>query len=172
MSNKTSLQNRMRIYHRYLGYFLAGIMIVYAVSGITLIFRNTNFLKRPKQVNQQLKPGLSLEDLGKAICMKDIEVEPDNGTVIGFEGGNYNKPTGAVSYTVMNLAPFAEKLTRLHKASTKDPLFFLNVFFGASLLFFAISSFWMFLPKTSTFKRGMIFTAGGIVLVLIMLFIF
>ena len=31
-----------RILHRYLGFFLAGIMMIYAVSGITLIFRNTD----------------------------------------------------------------------------------------------------------------------------------
>jgi len=28
-----------RILHRYLGYFLAGIMMVYALSGIALIFK-------------------------------------------------------------------------------------------------------------------------------------
>ena len=34
-----------RVLHRYLGYFLAGIMIVYALSGITLIFRKTDSFK-------------------------------------------------------------------------------------------------------------------------------
>ena len=34
-----------RILHRYLGYFLAGIMMVYALSGITLIFRKTDTFK-------------------------------------------------------------------------------------------------------------------------------
>jgi hypothetical protein len=28
----------MRMYHRYLGYFLAGVMAVYAISGIGMIF--------------------------------------------------------------------------------------------------------------------------------------
>jgi uncharacterized iron-regulated membrane protein len=39
---------KMRIIHRYLGFFLAGIMAVYAISGILLIFRETNFLKSEK----------------------------------------------------------------------------------------------------------------------------
>jgi hypothetical protein len=43
----------MRIYHRCLGYFLAGIMAMYAISGITLIFRETNFLKQEKQIEKQ-----------------------------------------------------------------------------------------------------------------------
>ena len=32
----------MRVYHRYLGFFLAGIMAVYATSRMVLIFRNTD----------------------------------------------------------------------------------------------------------------------------------
>lgn len=43
MGNNTG--NYMGIFHRYLGFFLAGIMIVYAVSGIVLTFRNTDYLK-------------------------------------------------------------------------------------------------------------------------------
>ncbi len=64
-----------------------------------------------------------------------------------------------------------QKLTQLHKASTKQPLFFLNVFFAASLLFFVISSFWMFMPKTSIFKKGLYFTLAGIALTLILLWV-
>jgi hypothetical protein len=36
----------MRVYHRYLGFFLAGIMAIYSVSGIIMIFRDTDFLKK------------------------------------------------------------------------------------------------------------------------------
>jgi uncharacterized iron-regulated membrane protein len=45
---KTTVQNSMRIYHRYLGFFLAGIMAVYAISGVVMIFRDTDFLKQKK----------------------------------------------------------------------------------------------------------------------------
>ena len=38
-----------RVLHRYLGFFLAGIMMIYAVSGITLIFRNTDTFKQEVQ---------------------------------------------------------------------------------------------------------------------------
>jgi uncharacterized iron-regulated membrane protein len=41
---KNNTHTKMRLYHRYLGYFLAGIMAMYAISGITLIFRDTDFL--------------------------------------------------------------------------------------------------------------------------------
>jgi hypothetical protein len=161
----------MRIWHRYLGFFLAGIMAVYAISGIILIFRDTDFLKQKKQVEQQLKPGLTAEEVGKAIRIRDLKAESMTDTVMTFKQGTYNKITGQVSYTTKKLPQAIEKLTKLHKANTKDPLFYLNVFFGASLLFFVISSFWMFLPKTSIFKKGVYFALAGVVLTLIMLFI-
>jgi uncharacterized iron-regulated membrane protein len=41
----SSVSTKMRIFHRYLGFFLAGIMATYSISGIILIFRETEFLK-------------------------------------------------------------------------------------------------------------------------------
>jgi hypothetical protein len=171
MSSKATLSNSMRIYHRYLGFFLAGIMAVYAISGIILIFRDTNFLKQEKPVQQQLQPGLTADALGKAIRMRDLKIESVTGDVQNFKQGTYNTATGAVSYTTKSLPKMIEKLTHLHKASTKDPLFYLNVFFGVSLLFFVLSSFWMFMPKTSIFKKGLYFTLAGVVLTIVMLFL-
>jgi hypothetical protein len=169
MSSKATVHNTMRIYHRYLGFFLAGIMAVYALSGIVLIFRDTNFLKQTKQVQQQLQPGLTADALGKAIRSRDLKIESVNGDVQTFKNGTYNTATGAVSYTTKTLPKMVEKLTHLHKASTKDPLFYLNIFFGVSLLFFVISSFWMFMPKTSIFKKGLYFTLAGVLLTVLML---
>jgi uncharacterized iron-regulated membrane protein len=171
MSSKATVNNTMRIYHRYLGFFLAGIMAVYAISGIILIFRDTDFLKKENHLSQQLQPGLNAEAVGKAIRFRDLKFETADGDIQNFKNGTYNTVTGAVNYTTKSLLPFAEKLTHLHKASTKDPLFFLNVFFGTSLLFFVISSFWMFMPKTSIFKKGLYFTLAGVLLVLAMLFL-
>lgn len=170
MSTKPTTHNRMRIYHRYLGFFLAGIMAMYAISGIILIFRDTDFLKKEKQVNEQLKPGLVVADLGKAIRKRDLKIDSVNGDMQIFKGGSYNTQTGAVSYTTKTLPVLVEKLTHLHKASTKEPLYYLNIFFAVSLLFFVISSFWMFMPKTSIFKKGLYFTLAGIVLTVVMLF--
>ena len=160
----------MRIYHRYLGFFLAGIMAMYAISGIILIFRDTDFLKSEKQISKHLKPALAVADLGKAIRNRDLKIDSVSGDVQIFKNGNYNTKTGAVIYSTKTLPPLVEKLTHLHKASTKEPLYYLNIFFGASLLFFAISSFWMFMPKTTIFKKGLYFTLGGIVLTVVLLF--
>lgn len=43
----------MCIYHRYLGFFLTGIMAVYGMGGLVLIFRDTDFLISEKQVEKK-----------------------------------------------------------------------------------------------------------------------
>lgn len=171
MSSNTNTQNNMRIYHRYLGFFLAGIMAVYAISGITLIFRDTDFLKSIKQVEKQVKPNLSSEELGRELKIRDLKVEKEEGDVVSFKQGTYNKATGVANYQTKQMNPFIDKLQDLHKANTKSPLFYLNIFFGLSLFFFVVSAFYMFLPGTSTFKKGLYFTLAGLVLTLIMLFL-
>jgi len=171
MAGKVTTHNRMRIWHRYLGFFLAGIMAVYALSGIVLIFRDTDFLKQEKQIAKSLAPGLKAEAVGQAIRIRDLKAETETDALLQFKQGTYNKLTGSVVYKVKSLPRGIEKLTQLHKASTKQSLFFLNVFFGVSLFFFVLSSFWMFLPSTSIFKKGLYFTLAGIVLVLVLLFI-
>ncbi|MBL7702642.1 MAG: hypothetical protein JNM14_10340 [Ferruginibacter sp.] len=170
MSSKATVHNTMRMYHRYLGFFLAGIMAMYAVSGIILIFRDTDFLKSEKRISRQLKPGLTTPELGKEIRNRDLKIDSASGDRQFFKNGNYDVKTGAVNYTVKKLPPMIEKLTHLHKANTKDPLYYLNIFFGVSLLFFVISSFWMFMPKTGIFKKGLYFTLAGIMLTILMLF--
>ena len=163
------INSKLRIYHRYLGYFLAGIMAVYAISGFIMIFRDTNFLKSDKQIEKRLRPNIKTEDLGRELRMKEFKVEKEEGDIIRFEQGTYNKSTGVAKYTSKEWPYFIEKLTRLHKADTKSPLFFLNVFFALSLLFFVISAFWMFLPKTTIFKKGLYFTLAGVVLTIILI---
>jgi hypothetical protein len=171
MSKKSTLNNSMRVYHRYLGFFLAGIMAVYSISGIILIFRDTKFLKSEKTIVETLDKNIKLEDLGKALKVRDLKVDKEENGVVYFKQGNFDKNTGIATVTKEELPLVLEKMTKLHKASSKSPLFFMNIFFGLSLFFFVISSFWMFLPKTDIFKKSMYFTLAGIVLTLLMLFL-
>lgn len=171
MATQNSLGFKMRVIHRYLGFFLAGIMAVYALSGIVLIFRDTDFLKQKEEITKELAPNIAKEELGKALDMKRFNVEKEEGNIYYFKNGTYDKSTGIAKFTQAELPLVLDKMTHLHKAKSSEPLFFLNIFFGTSLLFFVISSFWMFMPSTSVFKKGMYFTLGGIVLTLLLLFL-
>lgn len=161
----------MRIVHRYLGYFLAGIMAVYSVSGILLVYRDTDFLKKEKNYDKVIDKNLSEKELGKELKIKNLEVEKTEGTVLKFKQGTYNASTGQAKYSKKELPFVLDKMTKLHKAQSKDTLSPLNTFFGVSLFFFVISSFWMFNPKTKAFKRGIIFTVAGLIVSIILIFI-
>jgi hypothetical protein len=92
--NKKSLSYYMRSLHRDLGYLIVGLVIVYSLSGITLLYRNTSFLKQDVTVEKQLKPGLDEDQLGREIRMRDFKVEKTEGDIVYFQNGTYNKATG------------------------------------------------------------------------------
>ena len=161
----------MRIIHRYLGFFLVGIMAMYSISGIVLVFRNTDFLKKEISIEKTTETNLTPEKLGKAIKIKKLNIKKQEAGIYYFKNGSYNSQTGLAKYTKKELPYVLDRMTHLHKANTNDPLYFLNIFFGVSLLFFVISSFWMFMPGSDVFKKGLYFTLGGIILTLILLFV-
>lgn len=162
---------KMRIYHRYLGFFLAGIMAVYAISGIILIFRNTDFLKQEKLVEKSIPVDTPVDKVGSALKVRNFKIEKQEGNLIYFKNGIYDQTNGKAEITTKSLPFVLDKMTKMHKANSDSPLFFLNIFFGLSLLFFVVSAFWMYLPGSSTFKKGMYFVLGGLVLALVVIFV-
>jgi hypothetical protein len=160
-----------RVIHRYLGFFLVGILAVYAISGITLIFRKTDTFKKTVTKEITLNKETKTKDLGKSLEIKDFKVDSTHSEIVYFKEGNFNKTTGKAVITKKEYPYLLDKMMKLHKATTKSPVYWLNIFFGLSLLFFVISSFWMFLPSTSTFKKGMIFSLLGFLMTILILFI-
>ena len=63
----------MRVLHRYLGFFLAGIMAVYAISGIVLIFRETDFLKTKTTEEVKIAPNVKNELIGKELGLRKYQ---------------------------------------------------------------------------------------------------
>jgi len=161
----------MRVYHRYLGFFLAGIMAIYSISGIIMIFRDTDFLKSEQTIEKTLPKNIKTEEIGKEIRMREFKANREKDGIVYFNNGTFDRNTGLIKFTKKELPYILGKMEKMHKATTKDPLFYLNIFFGLSLFFFVISSFWMFLPKSEIFKKGIYFTIGGIILTLILLFV-
>ncbi len=169
--NNRNISNKARIYHRYLGFFLAGIMAMYAISGIVLIFRNTDAFKVSETIEKKIAKDLNTAQIGKALKIKNFEIEKTEGEKIYFKQGVFDRTTGVATYEVKKLPVILNSMTKLHKANTTKPLFFLNIIFGICLLFFVLSAFWMFMPSTKIFRKGIFFTIGGILLTLILLLI-
>ena len=135
------------------------------------LFRNTDYMHKDVVEQRTLDEGTKPEEIGSKLRLKNFKIESTEGNTIVFNGGTYDLDTRLATYTKKELPYVLKKMTDMHKATSDRPLFFLNIFFGVSLLFFVISSFWMFLPGTSIFKKGMYFTAAGLLLALLIIFI-
>ncbi len=169
MSRKS--QEKFREFHRYLGFFLAGIMAVYALSGIVLTFRNTDTFKTKEAVSVVLKPGLNAETLGSALKTR-IRVDKADDAQIIFNGdGSYNIATGEANYTNTKYPVLLEKMNKLHLMNTTNPLFWLAIFFGISLLFFSVSAFFMFNTEAPIYKKGLYFAVAGAALTVVLLLV-
>ncbi len=157
----------IRTYHRYLGYFLAGIMLLYACSGVLLIFRKTTFMKFDVHYEYQLTPGLSVIELLSTLNVKGLVAESETEQAIQLTMGNYNKQSGLTELTVKEYPLVIDRVVHLHKASTKSPLFLLNIFFGSGLLFFALSAFFIFPPNAAALKSGLKVAVVGFAMALL-----
>jgi len=164
-----SINHYMRLLHRDIGFFVIGLTIIYSVSGILLIYRDTNFLKHKTSVEKQLSPNMEASQLGKVLHLRDFKVLKNEGEIVYFQNGTYNKVTGFVEYSKVELPAVLNKLTSLHKASSKNLKHLVSTIFGILLLFLAISSFWMFKTKTKLLRRGICIAGLGVVSAAILL---
>ena len=160
-----------RLIHRYLGFYLVGVMAVYAFSGTIMIFRRTDTFKKVTEVQTKLEPQLDEYTLGKNLGIKNLKITKTEDEILYFAEGQYNQTTGEALYLKKELPYVIEKMEKLHKATTESPIYWLNIFFGVSLLFFVVSAFWMFLPQTTVFKKGVYFSLAGLVMTLLILFL-
>ena len=75
-------RTNMRLLHRYIGYFMAGTMAVYAISGVLLIYRDTDFLKKEKKIDKKIEANIPNDKLGKELKIKGLEVKEQKGDLV------------------------------------------------------------------------------------------
>jgi len=159
----------MRSLHRDIGFFAFGLVVIYVLSGIVLIYRDTEFLKREVTVERQLKPNMDIGDVGKELKLRDFKVTKTEGEVIFFQNGTYNKTSGAAVFTSKEVMFPLNKFINFHKAISGKATHWFNLVFGVVFLFLAVSSLWMFKANTKTFRRGMILVGAGILFTVVLL---
>lgn len=167
---KKPINHIIRVLHRNIGFFFLGFVLIYALSGIALIYRDSDFLKKEKTVKVILPAGTKTEELGPALKIRDLKVMKSEGDIITFKGGTFNTKTGEAIYTVKELIFPFNKLTSLHKTPSKNPFHWFTLVFGIVMIFMAVSSFWMFKPNSQIFKKGVYTIIGGFIFALILLF--
>lgn len=166
---KKSINYYVRSLHRDIGFIVLGLTIVYSLSGIVLIYRNSDFLKSEKQIEVQLSSNLKKSELGSKLKMKKLRITEETDSLYIFESGSYNKISGLAVFKKKSLPPFVEKLNKLHKSSNKNKVYWATTIYGVLLFFMAISSLWMFKPKTKKFKRGIILSVTGLIIAILLL---
>lgn len=168
---KRSFNYYMRLLHRDIGFFLIGLTIIYCISGIVLIYRDTDLLRHEKLIEKKLSPNLDECELGKALWKRDFKIIKSEGQQVYFQNGTYNKATGIVKHKEKELPSFINSLNRLHKSPSKNLVHWITTLYGILLLFLAISSFWMFKPKTKQFRRGILLASAGVLAALVLVYL-
>lgn len=161
----------MRSLHRDIGYLIIGSVIIFSLSGIALVYRNTDFLKHEVTIERNLKPNLTNEELAGELHMRDFKEIREEGNVVNFENGTYDRASGtAVFESSEVIFPF-NRFIDLHKSNSSNAVHWFTLAIGILLLFMAVSSFWMMKAGTKLFKRALIFTFIGVSIAVIVLFV-
>lgn len=79
--------------------------------------------------------------------------------------GEYSKVLGEVIIICKNYLLVFNKMVKLYKVINNSLLFWLNIFFGISLLFFVIFVFLMFIFKLFMYKNGLKIVGIGVVVI-------
>ncbi|MEG1616518.1 MAG: hypothetical protein RR202_01690 [Bacteroidales bacterium] len=157
------VRHYMRALHRDLGFFAIGLTLIYALSGILLMFRGTDFLKKETTIEKTLSSDMKGQQLQEALKLRRFKVLKEDANTIVFSEGTYEKQSGLVHYTVKEyIAPF-NKMVSLHKVNSGNLLHWFLVGYGIILTFLAVSALWMFKPSNKNFKRGMVLTVVGVI---------
>ena len=161
----------MRWLHNKVGFFLVGLVIIYALSGIVQTYRDTNFLKHDVAHEQKLQPNLPDTALATALKLRNLKVTKIEGNILHFKEGTYNTQTGIANYTTRELYSWITPFTSLHKTASKSVRHYFTIVFAVALLFMSISAFWMFKPGTKPFSSGVMLTVAGIIGAILLLLI-
>ncbi len=161
---KWSVTKIMRNLHRDIGFLMIGLTIVYCISGIILVYRDTDVFTIDKQYIENIKPGLRAEELGRALQLRRLNVEKEVGDTIYFNYGSYCKSSGVANYTINTYPDAVWTINTFHKIKSKSGMSWIAVVYGILLLFLAISSLWMYKLRSKKFKRGILLTVVGLVI--------
>lgn len=169
-TSRPSALPRIRALHRDVGYLTAGLTLVFALSGIAQIYRDTNFLQKQVPVDVQLQPGLDAAALGPALRLREVKVLRTEGSVTYFPGGSYDAATGHAVRTEKHwIFPF-DRMTELHKSPSRSAIHWLTNLYAVLLLFMALSSFFMFRGGSPPQRRGLVLAGLGFAFAIVLLF--
>jgi uncharacterized protein len=175
-----------RILHRDLGYFFCGMTIIYALSGIALNHRhhwNPNYIISHEEF--QTEPGIepSQIDRDKALDMLDrlnitrgyrTHVVAGNNFRIFVDGGSVSIDliTGKGTSEIIRKRPVFHQINFLHYNTPKRLWTWFSDIYAAGLIVIAITGLFIIRGKNGIRGRGAWLTTLGIIVPLILLYLY
>lgn len=169
-TDRKSFTQIMRALHRDIGWFTAGLTLIFVLSGIAQVYRDSDFLQHEVQVPAQVEPGLQGEDIGRALRVREFKSERTEGSVTYFRGGQYDAATGRAVRTQKEFVFPLDRFSELHKQRSKEAWHVVVLVYGGLLAFMALSSFFMFKGGSPMAKRGLVLAGLGFVVALALVF--
>lgn len=181
-----NLSKLNRVTHRDIGYLIAGLIIIYALSGIALNHKNN---WNPNYIidNRSFKTDIpitreSFNNETAAAILKNILTEPrfktfhfptGNKVTIFIEGGfvQINALTGEGVIEKISKRPLFYQINFLHYNPGRWWKYFSDIF-SVSLMIVTITGLFIIKGKNGITKRGAILTIIGIILPLLFLLIY
>lgn len=180
------LRKLNRVTHRDIGYLIAGMTIIYAISGIALNHKNdwnSNYIIDQRNFSTDIqftrdsineaKVHQLLEELGETKNFKTSYYPTGNQLTVFLEGGSaiVNTETGEGYVERISKRPVLYQFNFLHYNPGKWWKWFSDIF-CVSLIVVTITGLFIIKGKNGITRRGAILTAIGIILPLIFLFIY
>ena len=175
-----------RITHRDIGYLIAGLTIIYAISGIALNHKNNwnpNYIFDSRTFTSDIKITRETFNKEKATdILKSIQVDAEfktfhfptgNKATIFIEGGfvQLNIDSGEGVIERISKRPLFYQINLLHYNPGKWWKYFSDIFCVA-LILVTVTGLFIIKGKNGMSKRGAILTIIGIILPLLFLFIY
>lgn len=183
---KMNLLRINRSTHRDIGYLIAGLTIIYAMSGIALNHKNNwnpNYIFDNRTFTTDIRVTKDkFSDENASDILKSINLEKEfktfyfptgNKVTIFIEGGyvQLNVITGEGVVEKISKRPLFYQINFLHYNPGKWWKYFSDIF-CLSLMIVTITGLFIVKGKNGITKRGAILTVTGIILPLIFLFIY
>lgn len=178
--NKKNLRKWLRIIHRDLGYFVVGITLVYAISGIILNHKQPRIDPAYKTIVVEVdwESGLTATEFENYFSdhFSDYtlnKIVPDHNRYQLFlkSGvGSYHLETGALKFEIYQKKPFVFFINKLHynqKRYWTTPA----DFYAGALILLVLSGLIMVRGKKGLTGSGKWYVLAGIVLVVVYIWI-
>ncbi len=181
-----NLSKLNRVTHRDIGYLIAGLTIIYAISGIALNHKhdwNPNYIidSRPVKTEIQISKDSFSDETAKQL-LESLDVEADykafhfprgNNVTIFVDGGfvQVNGLTGEGIVERISKRPLFYQLNFLHYNPGVWWKYFSDIYCVA-LILVTVTGLFIIKGKNGITRRGAILTIIGILLPLLFLFIY